>query len=155
MNLLEKITENLDTVFRGDAWHGPSVMEILNSIPTEKVAQKHQLSKQTITQHVYHLTAWRKFALEKLNDNIHYSVETEDDNWGKDSETTPECFPKLVEDLKKYHGLLLDELEGIDHLAECLLPVFCNRHHGKNTGLKAVLKHERCSSPLLQVKGNA
>ena len=28
MRALELIIDNLDTVFRGDAWHGPSVMEI-------------------------------------------------------------------------------------------------------------------------------
>ena len=93
---LELIIDNLDTVFRGDAWHGPSVMEIINSLPLEKVTQKQQFSSETIAQHVFHLMAWRKFALEKLNDNIHYSLETEEDNWGNAEDTKAENFQILV-----------------------------------------------------------
>ena len=111
---LELIIDNLDTVFRGDAWHGPSVMEIVNSLPLEKVTQKQQFSSETIAQHVFHLMAWRKFALEKLNDNIHYSLETEEDKWGKAEDTKAENFQILVENLKKSHNELIDRLESYD-----------------------------------------
>ena len=111
---LELIIDNLDTVFRGDAWHGPSVMEIVNSLPLEKVTQKQQFSSETIAQHVFHLMAWRKFALEKLNDNIHYSLETEEDNWGKAEDTKAENFQVLVENLKKSHNDLIYRLESYD-----------------------------------------
>ncbi|MBK9510359.1 MAG: DinB family protein [Cytophagaceae bacterium] len=111
---LELIIDNLDTVFRGDAWHGPSVMEIINSLPLEKVTQKQQFSSETIAQHVFHLMAWRKFALEKLNDNIHYSLETEEDNWGNAEDIKAENFQILVENLKKSHNALIDSLESYD-----------------------------------------
>ena len=111
---LELIIDNLDTVFRGDAWHGPSVMEIINSLPLEKVTQKQQFSSETIAQHVFHLMAWRKFALEKLNDNIHYSLETEEDNWGNAEDIKAENFQILVENLKKSHNALIDSLESFD-----------------------------------------
>ena len=55
MRALELIIDNLDTVFRGDAWHGPSVMEIINSLPLEKVSEVHNFSSQTIAQHIFHL----------------------------------------------------------------------------------------------------
>jgi hypothetical protein len=56
---LEKIIDNLETVFRGDAWHGPSVLEMLNSLPPNEVDQKHGFSKRTIAELTYHMIAWR------------------------------------------------------------------------------------------------
>ncbi|MCP9769863.1 DinB family protein [Lacihabitans sp. LS3-19] len=114
MKALELIIDNLDTVFRGDAWHGPSVMEIINSLPLEKVDEVHNFSSQTIAQHIFHLAAWRKFAIEKLNDNIHYSLETDEDNWGSAEVTAPQNFSSLIDYLKNQHFELIKELEKYD-----------------------------------------
>lgn len=111
---LEKIIENLDTVFRGDAWHGPSMMEIINSLPVKAVDQKHGLSKRTISQLMFHLLAWRKFIIEKLDENIHYQLETEEQNWGTPTETSAENWPKLIQELKETQEALLDKLENLD-----------------------------------------
>ena len=85
--------------------HGmaPLLWKFINSLPLEKVSQVQNFSSQTIAQHIYHLAAWRKFTIEKLNDNIHYSLETEEDNWGNNEMTKPENFNELIEYLKKQH----------------------------------------------------
>jgi uncharacterized damage-inducible protein DinB len=111
---IERIIENLDTVFRGDAWHGPSIMEMINSLPSEKVAQKQSFSSQTISQHIFHLLAWRSFVIEKLNENIHYSLETDEQNWGSEEDIKPENFKNLVQNLKKKHEELIVRLEKYD-----------------------------------------
>ncbi|MGL4630692.1 MAG: DinB family protein [Leadbetterella sp.] len=111
---IDKIVDNLDTVFRGDAWHGPSVMEMLKSVPTSKVAQKQQFSEQTIAQHVYHLFAWREFVIEKLNENIHFSLATDEQNWGTVEKTQEENYLELVRSLKDIHVSLLEKLEKFD-----------------------------------------
>ena len=50
-DLLNKIIDNFDTVFRGDAWHGPSVMEFLNSMPMNVVdAMEFLLGKLEATK---------------------------------------------------------------------------------------------------------
>ncbi|SOE23374.1 DinB superfamily protein [Spirosomataceae bacterium TFI 002] len=113
-NELEKITENLETVFRGDAWHGPSMMEIINSLPKKAVDQKHGLSKRTIAQLIFHLLAWRKFILQKLDDNIHYNLEGEDQNWGTAQETSAENWNNLIADLKQAQKDLIEKLDTLD-----------------------------------------
>jgi len=108
---LEKIIDNLETVFRGDAWHGPSVLEILNSLPPKVVDQKQGFSKRTIAELVYHLVAWRKFIIEKLNDNIHYSLDTEKDNWGTPQITSQENWLPLMKLFKETQSQLVSLLE--------------------------------------------
>jgi uncharacterized damage-inducible protein DinB len=111
---LERIIDNLDTVFRGDAWHGPSVMEIINSLPLDKVNLNNGFSKRTITQHIYHIMSWKKFVLEKLNDNIHFSLPSEEENWGTESETSEANWKNLVAELKNTHNQLIEKLETFD-----------------------------------------
>jgi uncharacterized damage-inducible protein DinB len=113
-NQLDKIIDNFDTVFRGDAWHGPSVMEFLNSLPLHIVDAQKNFSKHTICQIVFHLTAWRKFAFEKLNDNIHYDLVTEEDNYGGETDITKENWSNLVSNLKESQEALLLKLEEFD-----------------------------------------
>lgn len=140
MKILEKIIDNLDTVFRGDAWHGPSIMEIINSLPIEKVVQKKEFSNQTIPQHIFHLMAWRKFVLEKLNDNIHYSLETEEDNWGNENDINSKNFSVLIEKLKSSHFDLINALEKQDDdILEKYVP---GEHYSYYKLLNGLIQHD-------------
>jgi hypothetical protein len=111
---LDRLIENLDTVFRGDAWHGPSVAEILNSLKPEVVDQQHGFSKRTIAELIYHLVAWRKFAIEKLKDNIHFTMDTEEANWGTPEITSKENWPNLKKLLQDTHKEFIGLLEDLD-----------------------------------------
>jgi uncharacterized damage-inducible protein DinB len=111
---LERIIENIDTVFRGDAWHGPSVMEIINSLPIDTVDTKQGFSKRTIAQLIFHMVAWRKFIIEKLADNIEFALKTEEENWGTAAETSKENWKNLVADLQQTHKQLIELLETKD-----------------------------------------
>lgn len=137
---LDRIIENMDTVFRGDAWHGPSVMEILNSLPTHAVTQKNGTSKHTIAELIFHLKAWRIFAFQKLQNNIHFSLQSEADNWGTSSETSEESWPTLVKNLKEAHTNLLQELEKFDD--SLLNQRVAGEHYDFYTLLHGIIQHD-------------
>lgn len=111
---LDRLIENIDTVFRGDAWHGPSVMEIINSLPVDIVDTKQGFSKRTIAQLIFHLIAWRKFIIQKLNDNIDYSLKSEVENYGTAVETSKENWKELTAELVRVHKQLIDILNEKD-----------------------------------------
>ena len=50
--------------------------------------------------------------------------------------------------------LLFNELECLAHHGECVLPLLSDGHHGKDSGLEAVLQHERRASPRFEVEGD-
>ena len=111
-NFLSKIVDNIDTVFRGDAWHGPSVMEIINSLPADKILEIQPFSRQSIAQHVFHLTAYRRFVLEKLNENIHFQLLSDEENWGTEDDLNNATL--LKKNLIDAHNALLTKLELMD-----------------------------------------
>ncbi|WP_367913294.1 DinB family protein [Leadbetterella sp. DM7] len=109
---LSRIIDNIDTVFRGDAWHGPSVMEMINSLPESKLRENQPFSRQSIAQNIYHLTAYRNFVIEKLKDNIHFRLETDEENWG--TEEALKDPVQLKKNLVETHNRLLTKLEEFD-----------------------------------------
>jgi uncharacterized damage-inducible protein DinB len=111
---LDKIVDNLDIVFRGDAWHGPSVMEFINSMPQNVVDVRKEYSKHTICQIIFHLGVWRKFVLEKLNGNIRFDLVSDEDNYGTEEQITKANWPALVEQLKTSQDELMNRLEDFD-----------------------------------------
>lgn len=111
---LTKIVDNLETVFRGDAWHGPSVMEVMNSLPSHAVDKKHEISKHTIAQLIFHMLAWRKFIIEKVNGNIHYQLETDEQSWGTAAETSADQWSVLKINLIENQKKLVTILENLD-----------------------------------------
>ena len=70
---IKMMAKQLDRVFNGPAWHGPSIVETLEKI-TQENAQNHFKNSHTIIQLIGHMTTWRKFVTEKLKGNDSYDV---------------------------------------------------------------------------------
>lgn len=73
------LLRQLDRVFNGPAWHGPSVSETLKEI-TERNALNKVGDSHTTVQLIAHMAAWRNFVIEKLAGNDAYDV-SEDVNF--------------------------------------------------------------------------
>lgn len=137
---LERVVDNLETVFRGDAWHGPSVMEIMQSLPAEVVDKKNDVSKYTIAELVYHMYAWRVFIIEKLDDNIHFKLESHEDNWGSKEDVSSGNWSKLLEKLKKSQNDIVERLNTMDD--SILEKRVAGEHYDFYTLLTGLIQHD-------------
>jgi uncharacterized damage-inducible protein DinB len=135
---LEKIIDSLETTFRGDAWHGPSVMELLQSMPNDIVDRKFNYSKYTIAQLVYHLTVWRVFVLKKIEGDIHFDLNSDEDNYGTEEQL--QDWKELLTNLKNAHKALIDKLEECDdELLERRVP---GQHYDFYKLLTGIIQHD-------------
>ncbi|RYU94818.1 DinB family protein [Emticicia agri] len=139
-NELDKIIDNLDTVFRGDAWHGPAVMEFINSMSIDVVDTRKEYSKYTICQIIFHLGIWRKFVLEKLNGNIRFDLVSEEENYGTEEDITQANWPNLVSQLKKNQEELLLKLENFDD--ELLVKLVPGQDYNYYKLLTGLIQHD-------------
>jgi uncharacterized damage-inducible protein DinB len=73
---LQRLADIYRNSFEGFAWHGPPVMEVLKEVTPDQ-ADRRLGSHHSIHELVAHMTAWRVFALEKLNGNEAYDVSEE------------------------------------------------------------------------------
>jgi hypothetical protein len=60
------IAAMLKSVVDGPAWHGPSVMELVETLGAEQARRKGVKDAHSIWELLLHMTAWQEYALEVL-----------------------------------------------------------------------------------------
>jgi len=103
-NEIKNLVSLLKQTFEKGAWHGPSVQEALEKI-SESDAFKRLPHTHSILELIAHMTAWRIYAIKKLEGDSAYQV-TADLNF-------PEVknWEEAVQRLKESQQLLLSALE--------------------------------------------
>ena len=104
----ESIIKLLDRTFNKGAWHGPSVMEVLDDV-TQEVAMHRLKNSHSIIALVGHMTTWRTFVVDKLQ-GVHYEVD--------DSRNFPVATNWLsaLADLRSSQEQLVDAIRNSDEL---------------------------------------
>ena len=62
-----KIHDQLRRAHRGEAWHGPSVAEVLTGVTAQQAARRGIASAHTIWEIVLHIAAWEEAARKALD----------------------------------------------------------------------------------------
>ncbi len=78
MKEVERIADQLQKSFEGDAWHGDSLNEILADVDAAKAEAKPASGGHSIWELVLHTAAWARAALEVVSGE---SAKLEADDW--------------------------------------------------------------------------
>lgn len=60
----------MDRAFSGEAWHGPSLMAVLEGISAENAAKRPIPQAHSIWELVHHIRAWNAIVQRRLQDEI-------------------------------------------------------------------------------------
>ena len=63
----EFLADDLRRAFRGDAWHGPSLGELIAHLTPEEAMQRPIPTAHNIWELVLHITSWSNIALRRIN----------------------------------------------------------------------------------------
>jgi len=66
MKETERIVDQLKRASEGDAWHGPSVIHLLEGITAQHAAARPIKSAHSIWEIVLHIAAWERAGLRRL-----------------------------------------------------------------------------------------
>jgi uncharacterized damage-inducible protein DinB len=77
---IQNLIDTLSHTFEKNAWHGPAVLEALEDLSTVQAEQRIGNS-HSIIELIAHMTAWRNFVCEKLEDNAAYDIVIDDMNF--------------------------------------------------------------------------
>lgn len=66
----ERILDQLDRAFTGDAWHGPPVMEVLRGIHSNQAAARLFPGTHTIRELVAHMASWKRIIARRLGGDV-------------------------------------------------------------------------------------
>ena len=112
MTEIERICDQFRRAFDGHAWHGPSVLSLLQGISSSQAAARPIASAHSIWQLVNHIDAWERACLRRLNGDPAQLSDEED--WAPIHDTSESAWEKTKQDLVATHEDLLKKIATLD-----------------------------------------
>jgi len=119
MKEVERILDQLQRAFDGDAWHGPALLSILRDVNAKQAAKKPIAHAHSIWEIVLHLITWKNVVRRRLAGEAVEPTPAED--WPRVDRVDETAWTDICAALKSAHQQLLqagsrlrdDQLEGI------------------------------------------
>jgi uncharacterized damage-inducible protein DinB len=105
---LSRIADQMHRAYSGDAWHGPSLSELLMGVDAAAAAAHPLQGAHSIWELVLHVTAWKKAVLRRMHGE---AVElTGADDWPPVTGTREAAWKAACDALAESHHLLLADV---------------------------------------------
>ena len=112
MSEIERIVDQLTRAFEGEAWHGPSVLEIIEGITPHQAAARPLDGTHSIWELVLHIAAWENVIVRRLiGDRAQLPTE---ENWPPVTATDDVAWEQTKLNLKLGHQELRSAIAGLD-----------------------------------------
>jgi len=122
MSELERITDQLKRAFEGNAWHGPSVTEVLNGVTAQQASTRVFSTAHTIWELALHIGAWERACLSRLQGQRAELTDAED--WPPVVNTSDQAWQQLKLTLQDGNQQLRNAVQGVneERLDQPILP---------------------------------
>lgn len=112
MKETERIREQLRRAFSGGAWHGPSVLEILENATASQAVARPITGAHSIWELVLHIKAWDDACRRRLlGDRAQL---TDEEDWLSVGETSDEAWDKTLAALREGHQKLSEAIATVE-----------------------------------------
>jgi uncharacterized damage-inducible protein DinB len=112
MPQIEQIVEELKLSFEGEPWHGPSLMEILESVDAKTAAARPIPDAHSIWELVLHIAAWEQAIRTRIAEKRALELRDEQ-NFPRVTEVSEAAWRRTVENLQQNHRELIATVSGL------------------------------------------
>ena len=112
MSEVERIADQFRRAFDGQAWHGPSVLSILDGITAEQAAAHPIPGAHSIWELTLHIAAWEGVCERRLRGDPAQLSDEED--WTKVEDSSEEAWSDAKKGLVASHQALLNAIAALD-----------------------------------------
>lgn len=105
MKEVARIVDQLQRAFAGEAWHGPSLREILGGVNAEQAARRPLPQAHNIWEIVLHIAGWKSVVRRRLSGEVIGDV-GDDQDWPPVGDPSEAAWRKTVEELERCHQQL-------------------------------------------------
>ena len=113
MSELKRIDDQLQRMFEGDAWHGPSVMAALKGVDAETAAAHPIPGAHSIWELVHHLTTWLEIPRKRVEERRAIEARPAKD-WPPVRETGEIAWKEALDRLRQAYQAFREMLARID-----------------------------------------
>lgn len=132
MTEVERIVDQSQRAFEGDAWHGPSLMAVLEGVTATQSAARPFREGHSIWELVLHIASWEKAGVRRLGgDRANLS---DDEDWPKVEDTREQAWQQAKATLKAGHNEFKNAIAALDEsrldqpIVEGLATVYVTLH---------------------------
>ena len=112
MTEVDRIRDQFRRAFEGEAWHGPSVLALLEGVTAQQAAAHPIPGAHSIWELALHIRAWERACLRRLNGDPAQLTDTED--WEPTNDTSEAAWENTKKQLIDNHRELLDAIANVD-----------------------------------------
>ena len=110
-----RIADQLQRAYKGEAWHGPSLLEVLEGVTAEQAAARPISAAHSIWEIVSHIHAGHEIVRRRLEGDAEMARETtERDWWPGLSDTGPQAWDALLAALETSTAALASVISRLD-----------------------------------------
>ena len=112
MNEVERISDQFRRAFDGEAWHGPSVLSLLEGVTAEQAAAHPIAGAHSIWELTLHIAAWESACRRRLQGDRAQLSDEED--FPRIEDMSEEAWVATKKDLRAGHQALLGAIATLD-----------------------------------------
>ena len=112
MTEVNRIQDQFRRAFDGEAWHGPSVLSLLEGVSAQQAAAHPIPGAHSIWQLTMHIEAWERACLRRLNGDP--ARLTDEEDWQPINDTSDAAWEQTKQQLIDTHRELLDAIAAVD-----------------------------------------
>lgn len=109
---VERIRDQFSRAFDGEAWHGPSVLKILEGVTAQQAAAHPIPGAHSIWELTLHIAAWERACKRRLEGDPAQLTDAED--WEPINDTSEAAWENTKQQLIDNHRELLDAISKVD-----------------------------------------
>jgi uncharacterized damage-inducible protein DinB len=106
MEETRQISDQLERAFRGEAWHGPSVLEVLSDVTADTAGAYPLKGAHSIWEIVLHIVAWERLAQEALEGAALPKELPAEEDWPKVGDCSYEAWEHTLQIVEEQHRRL-------------------------------------------------
>jgi uncharacterized damage-inducible protein DinB len=107
-----RIRNQFERAFNGEAWHGPSVLALLDGVTAEQAAARPIPGAHSIWELTLHIAAWEDACRRRLEGDP--AQLSDDENFPPITNTTEPAWQDAKTKLSEVHQRLLDAIDATD-----------------------------------------
>lgn len=123
MTEIERVLDQLERAYKGNAWHGPSVLEALAGVTAEQAAAHPLPGAHSIWELTHHIAVWENVGRRRLEgDRAEIDISSPED-WPPADDTGDAAWERARASLDRTHQALRESIARLDesHLDEPIL----------------------------------
>lgn len=109
---VERIKDQFRRAFEGEAWHGPSVLLLLQGITAQQAAAHPIPGAHSIWELTLHIAAWERACKRRLEGDP--AQLTDEEDWRPINDTSEAAWESTKQHLIQNHRELLNAIANID-----------------------------------------